>query len=146
MSLDWGDFVVTDLTTACRDFMDAKIATLLNPYDMSLREPLKHTRWRLQQLSIVDYLRTVEQAHAEASARRGTTDQYSPPQHEHHDAIAEGPAEQQHNDEAKLGIDVITVPPSATVGPKVVLAGKHPSPQRKDRGPSAGRPRPRRGR
>jgi hypothetical protein len=47
---------VTDLATACLHFKTAKIATLLNPDNMSLREPLKHTRWRLQQLSIVDYL------------------------------------------------------------------------------------------
>jgi hypothetical protein len=142
---------VIDLATACLHFKTAKIATLLNPSDMSLREPLKHTRWRLQQLSIVDYLRTVEQAHAEASALRGTTDQYLPPQHEQHDAIAEGSAERQNNEEAKLGIDAIAVAPSATVDPKVVPAGKHPSSQRKgsasvpDRGHSARRPRPRRG-
>ena len=142
---------MTDLATARLHFKTAKIATLLNPDDVSLREPLKHTRWRLQQLSVVDYLRMVEQAHAEASALRGITDPCSLPRHEHRDAVAEDRAQQQHNDEAKLGIDVITVPPSATVGPKVVLAGKHPSPQRKEsnsvphRGHSAKRQRPRRG-
>ena len=140
-----------DLTAACLHFKTAKIATLLNPDDMSLREPLKHTRWRLQQLSIVDYLRMVEEAHAEASAVRGTIDQYSPPQHEHHDAIAEGSAEQPHNDEAELGSQAISVAPPATVDPKVVAVGKHPSSQRKgsasgsDRGNSARRPKARRG-
>jgi hypothetical protein len=142
---------VTDLATACLHFKTAKIATLLNPNDMSLREPLKHTRWRLQQLSIVDYLRTVEQAHAEASALRGITDPCSLPRHEHRDAVAEDGAQQQHNNEAKPGIDPITVDPSEAVGPAVVPAGNRPSPQRKesnsvpDRGHSARRPRPRRG-
>jgi hypothetical protein len=122
---------VTDLATACLHFKTAKMATLLNPDDMSLREPLKHTRWRLQQLSIVDYLRMVEQAHAEVSARR--------------DAVAEDRAQQQHDDEAKPGIDAIAVDQSAAVP-----AGNHPSPQRKesksvpDRGHSARRPRSRR--
>jgi hypothetical protein len=142
---------VTDLATACLHFKTAKIATLLNPDDMSLRDPLRHTRWRLQQLSIVDYLRMVEQAHAEASALRGITDQCSPPRQEHRDAVAEDRAQQQHNDEAKLGIDASAVAPSTAVGPAVVPAGKNPAPQRKesnsipDRGHSARRPRPRRG-
>jgi hypothetical protein len=142
---------VTDLATACHHFKTAKIATLLNPDDRSLREPLTHTRWRLQQLSIVDYLRMVEQAHAEASALRGIADQCSPPPQEHRDAVADDRAEQQYNDEAKPGIDAIAVAPSAAVGPAAVPAGKNPSPQRKeansvpDRGHSVRRPRPRRG-
>ena len=151
---------MTDLSTACLHFKTAKIATLLNPDDMSLREPLKNTRWRLQQLSIVDYLRMVEQAHAEASALRGMTDQCSPPQQEHRDAVAEDRSEQQHNDEAKPGIDLaaepeidaIAVDPSAAAGSAVVPAGEHPKPQRKesnsvlDRRHSARRPKPRRSR
>ena len=80
---------MTDLATACVHFKAAKIAALLNPDDMSLREPLKHTRWRLQQLSIVDYLRMVEQGHAEASALRGITEQCSPARQEHCDTLAE---------------------------------------------------------
>jgi hypothetical protein len=123
---------VTDLATACLHFKAAKIATLLNPDDMSLREPLKHTRWRLQQLSLVDYLRMVEQADAEASALRGITDQCSPPRHEHRDAVAEDRAQQQHNDEAKLGIDAIAVAPSAAVGPAIAPAGEYPSAQRNE--------------
>jgi hypothetical protein len=146
-----GDLIVTDLATACLHFKTAKVATLLNPGDMSLREPLKHTRWRLQQLSIVDYLRMVEQAHAEASAMRGIADPCSPPRHEDRDAVAEDLAQQQHNDEAKPGIDDIVVDQSVAVAPAVVPAGGHLSPQRKksnsfpDRGHSAKRPRPRRG-
>jgi hypothetical protein len=146
-----GDFVVTDLATACLHFKTAKIATLLNPDNMSLREPLKHTRWRLQQLSIVDYLRMIEQAHVEASALRGITDQCSPPRQEHRDAVADDGAQQQHNDEAKPGIDAIAVDPSAALGPAVVPAQKNPSPQRKesksipDRRHSARRARRRRG-
>ena len=149
---------MTDLAAACHHFKTAKIATLLNPDDMSLREPLKHTRWRLQQLSTVDYLRMVEQAHAEASALRGITDQCSPPRHEHRDAGAEDRAPQQHDDEAKQGIeeaakpriDAIAVAPSAAVGPAV--AGENPPPQRNestsvpDRGHSAKRRKPRRAR
>jgi hypothetical protein len=144
-----GDFVVTDLATACLHFKTAKIATLLKPDDMSLREPLKHTRWRLQQLSIVDYLRMVEQAHAEASALRGIIDPCSPPRHEHCDAVAEDPAQQQHDDEAKPGIDAIAVDQSATEAPAVVPEGV--STQRKktnsvpDRRHSARRAKPRRG-
>ncbi len=142
---------MTDLATACLHFKTAKIATLLNPDDISLREPLKHTRWRLQQLSIVDYLRMVEQAHAEASALRGITDPCSPSRHEHRYPVADDRAPQQHNDEAKPGIDAIAVDQSAAVAPAVVPAGDHLSPQRKnsnsvpDRGHSARRPRPRRG-
>ena len=151
---------MTDLSTACLQFKSAKTATLLNPDDMSLREPLQHTRWRLQQLSIVDYLRMVEQAHAEASALRGITDQCSPPQQEHRDAVAEDRAEQRHNDEAKPGIDeaakpgidAIAVEPSAAAGPAIVPFADNPPPQPKEsnsvpnRGHSARRPRPRRGR
>jgi hypothetical protein len=141
---------VTDFATACRDFKDAKIAALLNPDDTSLRDPLKHTRWRLQKLSIVDYLRMVEQAHAEASAIRGITDQCSPPQHEHRDAGADDTTQQQHDGEAKPGIDAVAVEPSAAAGAAIVTA-EHPSTQRKksasapDRGHSARRPKPRRG-
>ena len=151
---------MTDLATACIHFKTAKIAALLNPDDMSLREPLKHTRWRLQQLSIVDYLRMVEQAHAEASALRGITDQCSPPRQEHCDALAEDRDQQQHNDEAKPGIEeaakpginAIAVAPLAAVGPAVVPAAENSPPQQNestsvpDRGHSAKRRKPRRGR
>ena len=142
---------MTDLATACVHFKTAKIAALLNPDDMSLREPLKHTRWRLQQLSIVDYLRMVEQAHAEASALRGITNPCSLPRQEHRDALGEDRAQQQHNDEAKPGIDAIAVDPFAEVDPAVVPAGNYPSPPRKEsnsvpnREHSARRPKPRRG-
>jgi hypothetical protein len=158
IALSRGDFVVTDLSKACLHFKTAKIATLLNPDDMSLREPLKHTRRRLQQLSIVDYLRMVEQAHAEATALRGITDQCSPAQQEHCDAVAEDRAEQQHNDEAKPGIDAAAEPGvdaiaiDAAVGSAVVPAEEHPKTQRKesnsvlDRRHSARRPKPRRSR
>jgi hypothetical protein len=151
---------MTDLATACVHFKTAKIAALLNPDDISLREPLKHTRWRLQQLSIVDYLRMLEQAHAEASALRGMTDQCSTPRQEHRDTLAEGRDQQQHNDEAKPlieeavtpAINAIAVAASAAAGSAVVPNGENPPPQRNestsvpDRGHSAKRRKPRRSR
>ena len=150
---------MTDLATACVHFKTAKIAALLNPDDISLREPLKHTRWRLQQLSIVDYLRMLEQAHAEASALRGMTDQCSTPRQEHRDTLAEGRDQQQHNDEAKPLIEEAGKPAinaaavaASAAGPVVEPDGETPPPQRTestsvpDRGHSAKRRKPRRSR
>ena len=149
---------MTDLATACIHFKTAKIAVLLNPDDISLREPLKHTRWRLQQLSIVDYLRMLEQAHAEASALRGITDQRSTPRQEHHDTLAEDRDQQQHNHETKPlieeavkpAINATAVASSAAAGPAVVPEGENPprneSTSVPDRGHSAKRRKPRRSR
>ena len=151
---------MTDLAAARVHFKTAKIAALLNPDDISLREPLKHTRWRLQQLSIVDYLRMLEQAHAEASALRAITDQCSTPRQEHRDTLTEDRDQQQHNDEAKPGIEeaakpginAIAVAPLAAVGPAVVPAAENSPPQQNestsvpDRGNSTKRRKPRRGR
>jgi len=151
---------MTDLAAARVHFKTAKIAALLNPDDISLREPLKHTRWRLQQLSIVDYLRMLEQAHAEASALRAITDQCSTPRQEHRDTLTEDRDQQQHNHETKLLIDETAKPAinatavasSAAAGPAVVTDEENAPPQRNepisvpDRGNSTKRRKPRRGR